>query len=80
MVLLKKMKNSLQKVLRVLNLLTCQDTLVKEANKLRKGVFIQQNICNISKQRIENKFYLSIEHKNIRCTNNEYNLVDTSKV
>lgn len=38
MVLLKKMKYSLQKVLKVQDLLTCQETFVKELNKLIKRV------------------------------------------
>ncbi|GAA0719950.1 hypothetical protein GCM10008905_08610 [Clostridium malenominatum] len=33
------MKYSLLKVLKAQNLLICQDALVKEGNKLRKGVF-----------------------------------------
>ena len=46
---------------------------------MTKGVHTTGIYDNISKQRIENKFYITIEDKNIRCTNNEYNLIDTSK-
>lgn len=48
-------------------------------------IYIGENVSttgiydSMSKQRIENKFYLTVKDKNIRCTNNEYNLIDTSK-
>lgn len=44
-----------------------------------KGIHTTGIYDNISKQRIESKFYLIIKDKNIRCTNNEYNLIDTGK-